>query len=147
LALAYLTFGLQQTLCPEQRQTYAYSTLYNGSLVKAYRENVTVHGMVYPYETMHQYLATKGLNLTKEFQGVDLSWLFDADTSGACRIYDANRSGATSTLGNCKANGPYGELFFLWKFYFQLFSTAFLLPSISLISPICFVNVNVLLIF
>ncbi|KAG2179561.1 hypothetical protein INT44_006408 [Umbelopsis vinacea] len=98
----------KQTLCPEQRQTYAYSTLYNGSLVRAYRENNTVHGMLYPYETMHQYLATKGLNLTKEFQGVDLSSLFDADTSGACRIYDTNRSGATSTLGNCIVNGPYG---------------------------------------
>jgi chitin synthase len=109
VGLAYLTFGLKLTLCPEQRQTYAYSTVYNGSFVKAYRTNVTVHGMVYPYETMHRYLATKGLNLTKEFQGVDLSWIFDADTSGACKIYDAGRSGATSTLGSCIINGPYGK--------------------------------------
>ncbi|KAH8556986.1 chitin synthase [Umbelopsis sp. PMI_123] len=110
VGLAYLTFGLKLTLCPEQRQTYAYSTVYNGSFVKAYRTNVTVHGMVYPYETMHRYLATKGLNLTKEFQGVDLSWIFDADTSGACKIYDAGRSGATSTLGSCIINGPYGGI-------------------------------------
>lgn len=111
LALAYLTFGLQQTLCPEQRQTYAYSTDVNGEIVKAYRENVTVHGMAYPFETMQTYLATKGLNLTKEYQGVDLSWLFDADLSGACRIYDVGRSGATSTLGSCVVHGPYGKCY------------------------------------
>lgn len=109
LALAYLTFGLQQTLCPEQRQTYAYSTAVNGSMVKAYRENVTIHGMVYRFETMQTYLATKGLNLTKEYQGVDLSWLFDADLSGACRVYDVGRSGVTSTLGSCTVHGPYGK--------------------------------------
>ncbi|GAB5590965.1 hypothetical protein Unana1_05865 [Umbelopsis nana] len=92
----------------EQRQTYAYSTAVNGSMVKAYRGNVTIHGMVYRFETMQTYLATKGLNLTKEYQGVDLSWLFDADLSGACRIYDVGRSGVTSTLGSCTVHGPYG---------------------------------------
>jgi chitin synthase len=109
LALAYLTFGLQRTLCPQQRQTYAYSTIVNGSIVKVYRDNVTVHGMIYPFETMQTYLATKGLNLTQEYESADLSWIFNADLTGACKIYDAGRSGASTTLGNCTVNGPYGR--------------------------------------
>jgi hypothetical protein len=108
LTLAYLTFGLQRTLCPEQRQTYPYSTNINGATVKVYRENVTVYGKVYPFKKMQSFLATKKLNLTKEYQGVDLSWIFDADMSGACKVYDVGRSGSTTTAGNCTIAGPYG---------------------------------------
>ncbi|KAG2185821.1 hypothetical protein INT43_002258 [Umbelopsis isabellina] len=108
LALAYLTFGLQRTLCPEQRQTYPYSTTVNGATVKVYRQNITVYGKVYPFEYMQSFFATKGLNVTKEYQGVDMSGIFDADISGACKVYDIGRSGSTTTAGNCSIAGPYG---------------------------------------
>ena len=109
--LAFLTFGMRLALCPEQRVTNSYS-FYNETTQTRqiyFREDVSVFGFLYPYPVMQSFLKSKyNITINGDYQGVDFSSLFDGDSTGACKTYDAGKSGNASTLGNCRVVDPYG---------------------------------------
>ncbi|KAI8073128.1 chitin synthase-domain-containing protein [Gongronella butleri] len=104
-ALGYVTYGLTRTLCPTQQTNLAYSQELNGKRSPVWRSDVRVYGSVYDFGDMVNFMGSQGLNFTKDYENLDISSIFDDDTTGACTSFD---SGATSTLGNCVLNSPYG---------------------------------------
>jgi len=106
LALSFITVGLNRVLCPAVRITYPYSQSFEGQQEKVYRENVTIYGQIYPFSVAKSFFAANGLNLTNDYQNTDMSGIFDGDTTGACKVYDAGQ--AVSSLGTCRVNDPYG---------------------------------------
>ncbi|KAG2189051.1 hypothetical protein INT44_004193 [Umbelopsis vinacea] len=111
LCLAFLTFGMRLALCPEQRVTNSYSYFNETTQTreKYYRQDVSVYGILYPYSVMQDFLKSKyNITINGDYQGVDFSPLFDADSSSVCNRYDAGKSGNASTIGNCHVADPYG---------------------------------------
>ncbi|RUP48368.1 chitin synthase-domain-containing protein [Jimgerdemannia flammicorona] len=107
-ALAFLTFGLRDALCPEQqRSLFEYSQVNygNGERVHPYRDNITVYGQVYKFEFMQEYFATQGLNLSVDYKNTDMSGLFDNDVANDCNKYDTTYM---ETHGECIVYAPYG---------------------------------------
>lgn len=106
-ALAYVTYGLQETLCPDSIQNFPYSTVVDGERRPFYRENPRVYGTIYDMDTLKEFFASKGLNLTNDYENMEIGSIFDGDTKGSCSGFD---QGSTSTLGDCKLDSPYGKL-------------------------------------
>ncbi|CDS10376.1 hypothetical protein LRAMOSA03052 [Lichtheimia ramosa] len=104
-ALAYVTYGLQETLCPDSIQNFPYSTVVDGERRPFYRENPRVYGTIYDMDTLKEFFASKGLNLTNDYENMEIGSIFDGDTKGSCSGFD---QGSTSTLGDCKLDSPYG---------------------------------------
>ncbi|KAI7876884.1 hypothetical protein K492DRAFT_172137 [Lichtheimia hyalospora FSU 10163] len=104
-ALAYVTYGLQETLCPDSIQNFPYSTIVDGERRPFYRENPRVYGTIYDMDTLKEFFASKGLNLTNDYENMEIGSIFDGDTKGSCSGFD---QGSTSTLGDCKLDSPYG---------------------------------------
>jgi hypothetical protein len=104
---------MRLALCPEQRVTNSYSYFNDTTQTreKYYRQDVSVYGTLYPYSVMQDFLKSKyNITINGDYQGVDFSSLFDADTSSVCNRYDAGKSGNASTIGNCRVADPYGKL-------------------------------------
>lgn len=66
-----------------------------------------MYGKLYPFDVMSNFLQTKyNISLTKDFEGANLSPLFDADTKGVCSQYK-NSFDATPTA--CTVPNPYSN--------------------------------------
>ncbi|CEG69555.1 Putative Chitin synthase [Rhizopus microsporus] len=102
-ALAFITYGLNRALCPpsSQASNTPYSQVVDGQRIPVYHENPRVFGQIYPMDALKSFFATKGLNLTNDYQNVELSGIFDGDTGGYCR-------GFPNTLPTCQLIDPYG---------------------------------------
>ncbi|KAL1922994.1 uncharacterized protein VTP21DRAFT_9370 [Calcarisporiella thermophila] len=104
--LGFITYGLQPLLCPEKRVSFSYTQPGPaGQPVKVWREDVSVHGELYRFNDMRIFLAHYGIELLKDYQGVDLSGLFDA-TGGSCVLYDRNMRALNNR--SCIVYSPYG---------------------------------------
>ncbi|KAI9321358.1 chitin synthase-domain-containing protein [Dichotomocladium elegans] len=105
-ALAYITYGFNVTLCPDSVQNFPYSAVVSGERLTVYRENPRVFGEIYDMDTLKSFFSSKGLNLTNDYQNVELGSIFNGDTSGACQVFDTGK--AINTRGVCKVDNPYG---------------------------------------
>jgi hypothetical protein len=109
--LAFLTFGLKYTICGDL-ETDSY-TFYNETTKvreRVYREDVVVHGRIYPFSVMQAFLKTQNITMSSDYMNMDLTALFDTDVANVCEKYDAGLGYGRSTLGNCIVDGPYGIL-------------------------------------
>lgn len=104
-ALAFITYGLTQTLCPTPGSNSPFSRVTNGVRIPVYYSDVRVFGQVYPMDVMKTFFANKGLNLTNDYENTDISSIFNGDTRGACAAFDKN---GINTLGSCALVNPYG---------------------------------------
>ncbi|KAI9314161.1 chitin synthase [Dichotomocladium elegans] len=104
-ALAYVTYGLNETLCPDGIRNYPYSAMVDGVRTPVYREEPRVFGYLYELDTLKSFFSSKGLNLTNDYENMELGSIFDADASGACASFD---QGAIKTKGVCRLDSPYG---------------------------------------
>ncbi|KAI8393502.1 chitin synthase-domain-containing protein [Radiomyces spectabilis] len=105
-ALTFITYGLNRTLCPSTHTNYPYSQKVNGQRTPVWRQDVRVFGQLYPLDKMKDFFSAKGLNLTNDYENMDISSIFDGDTTGSCTRFDTG--GGVSTLGACRVNSPYG---------------------------------------
>jgi chitin synthase len=104
-ALAFITYGLNQTLCPTPGGNSPFSRVTNGVRIPVYYSDVRVFGQVYPMDVMKSFFANKGLNLTNDYENTDISSIFNGDTRGDCAAFDKN---GINTLGACALVNPYG---------------------------------------
>ncbi|CEP14317.1 hypothetical protein [Parasitella parasitica] len=101
-ALAFITYGLNKTLCPTPDSNSPFSRVTNGVRVPVYYSDVRVFGTIYPMNVMKSFFETKGMNLTNDYENTDISSIFDGDTTGACAKFPAM---ATTS---CALVNPYG---------------------------------------
>lgn len=91
-------------LCPHERETNAYS-FYNqstGQTELTWRTDINVYGRLYPFDTVNAFLATRyNMTLSRDFEGANLSPLFDADPDNVCGSYMA------PTTEHCTVMNPY----------------------------------------
>lgn len=99
-SLAFITYGLNKTLCPVANQNSAYSSVNQGVRIPVYYNNMRVFGQIYSTDTMKSFFATKGMNLTNDYENTDLAPIFDGDVDGHC-----NQFNITLT---CALVDPYG---------------------------------------
>ncbi|KAF9095898.1 hypothetical protein BGX29_008838 [Mortierella sp. GBA35] len=137
--LAFVIFGLQPVLCPnDSRTTFEFSEApkSDGAIPNtAYHTgHVFVRGTAYRFEVMHQYLASKNVVMSPDFRARDITPLF-YDDSLPCRAYPAfNITNVQCVVPNpyqntaliakpclslsaLESNGPrpQGKLSFLWS--------------------------------
>ncbi|KAG0739271.1 hypothetical protein G6F23_009070 [Rhizopus arrhizus] len=105
--LAYVIYGLHLNICPQKAEGYPYSTLINGTRQRVQRSEVSVFGKLYSFGVMQSFMQTQGMNLTTEFQGMELGALFDGDTHGACAPY--RHGSADPTLSPCTVTSSQGQ--------------------------------------
>jgi chitin synthase len=106
--LAYVIYGLQVNLCPSDRQSYPYSSVNSQGLrVPVSREDVSVFGQLYKFDIMQNYFMEHNMNLTKDFQGMELNSIFDGDTKNDCAPF--KQGDVDPTLPSCTLNSPYGK--------------------------------------
>jgi chitin synthase len=100
-ALAYITYGLNKTLCPTSGANSPYSQVTNGVRIPVYYSDVRVFGEIYPMDVMKTFFSNKGLNLTSDYENTDISGIFDGDTKNDCAKF-------TGTTSGCRLVNPYG---------------------------------------
>ncbi|CAO0796117.1 unnamed protein product [Mucor circinelloides] len=104
ICLGFLTFGMRFALCPHERETNTYS-FYNqstGQTELTWRTDINVYGKLYPFDIVNTFLATRyNITLSKDFEGANLSPLFDADPDRVCSSYVA------PTTEHCTVMNPY----------------------------------------
>ncbi|KAI8078230.1 chitin synthase-domain-containing protein [Gilbertella persicaria] len=100
-ALAFITYGLNKTLCPTAEGNSPFSQVSNGVRVPVYYNDVRVFGSIYKMDDMKNFFATKGLNLTNDYENTDISSIFSGDTNNYC-------GGFASTQTTCYLVDPYG---------------------------------------
>lgn len=101
-ALAFVTYGLTKVLCPSGGSSSTpYSMVVDGNRVAVYQENPRVFGQVYPMDVLQSFFSEKGLNLTTDYQNMEIGAIFNGDTTGACDAF-------SDTLGTCYLASPYG---------------------------------------
>lgn len=71
-----------------------------------YRDDPRVFGQIYKFDTLKSFFATYGLNLTSDYENMELGGIFDGDTTGACTSFD---QGSVKTLQTCRVDSPYGN--------------------------------------
>lgn len=90
MCLGFITFGMRFALCPHERESNAYS-YYNQSTSQTeltWRSDIDVYGRLYPFEIMKTFLESRyNITLSKDFEGANLSPLFDADPDKVCNLY------------------------------------------------------------
>ncbi|KAI8974739.1 chitin synthase [Pilobolus umbonatus] len=104
--LAFITYGLNKTLCPVAGGNTPYSQVVNGTRIPVYSENVRVFGQIYPMEIMQTFFASKNLNLSNDYVNTDISGIFNGDINNDCARFDTAPN--MNTLGNCRLISPYG---------------------------------------
>ncbi|KAG2225412.1 hypothetical protein INT45_010048 [Circinella minor] len=104
-ALAYVTYGLNQTLCPDSVQNPPYSNELNGVRTPMYYDNPRVFGEFFDMDDLKNFFSSKGLELSNDYQNMEIGSIFDGDSTGACTSFD---QGSTKTWGDCKLDSPYG---------------------------------------
>ncbi|GAA5803123.1 hypothetical protein HPULCUR_008598 [Helicostylum pulchrum] len=110
LGLAFLTFGMKFVLCPYERVTNAYS-YYNSTLkdtTLTWRSEILVYGKLYPFDVMNSFLSSYNISLSKDFEGANMSPLFNADSKGVCARYETFDS--RQLVGKlCSVDNPYSN--------------------------------------
>jgi chitin synthase len=94
-------------LCPHERITnsYSYNSASTGQSTLTWRSDISVYGKLYPFDIMQNFLLSGyNISLSKDFEGENLSTLFDADTKGVCAHYEVP-SNASPT--SCTVSDPY----------------------------------------
>lgn len=85
-------------LCPHERETNAYS-YYNQSTSQTeltWRSDINVYGRLYPFDIISTFLESRyNITLSKDFEGANLSPLFDADPDKVCSSYFASAESCT----------------------------------------------------
>ncbi|KAG2233193.1 hypothetical protein INT48_005031 [Thamnidium elegans] len=99
-SLAFITYGLNQTLCPVAGSNSAYSSMNQGVRMPVYYNHMRVFGHIYPSDTMKSFFATKGMNLTNDYENTDLGSIFNGDVNNACSQYNLRLA--------CALVNPYG---------------------------------------
>ncbi|KAI9260371.1 chitin synthase [Helicostylum pulchrum] len=99
-SLAFITYGLNQTLCPVSGSNSAYSSMNQGTRMPVYYNHMRVFGHIYPSDTMKSFFATKGMNLTNDYENTDLGPIFNGDVTNACAQYNIRLT--------CALVNPYG---------------------------------------
>lgn len=78
-------------LCPHERvtNTYSFQNTTTGETSLTWRSDVTVYGRLYPIDIMNSFLQERyNISLSKDFEGADMSQLFDADpNNNLCSLY------------------------------------------------------------
>ena len=105
-ALAYVTYGLNQTLCPDSVQNPPYSNELDGVRTPMYYDNPRVFGEFFDMDDLKNFFSSKGLELSNDYQNMEIGSIFDGDSTGACTSFD---QGSTKTWGDCKLDSPYGK--------------------------------------
>ncbi|GAN03143.1 glycosyltransferase family 2 protein [Mucor ambiguus] len=104
MCLGFLTFGMRFALCPHERETNTYS-FYNqstGQTELTWRTDINVYGRLYPFDTVNAFFATRyNMTLSRDFEGANLSPLFDADPDRLCSLY------AVPSTEHCTVMNPY----------------------------------------
>lgn len=67
-----------------------------------YYSDVRVFGDIYPMDVMKNFFATKGLNLTNDYENTDISSIFNGDTDNDCTRFE------TGVKTPCALVNPYG---------------------------------------
>lgn len=96
-------------LCPHERVTNAYS-YYNRTLkdtTLTWRSEISVYGKLYPFDVMNSFLSSYNISLSKDFEGANMSPLFNADSKGVCARYETLDSGQLGRL--CSVDNPYSD--------------------------------------
>lgn len=100
--LAYVIYGLTVDLCPSDYQSYPYSAVNaQGVREPLQREDVYVFGQLYKFNVMQEFFDTQHMNLTKDFQGMEIGPLFNGDTNNDCAAY--------ASVSNCTLTSPSGK--------------------------------------
>jgi hypothetical protein len=91
--------------------SYSFVNSTTGQRERLYRDDVIVHGHLYPFSTMQTFLGTtQNITMSIDYKSLDLTALFDTDVNGACTKYDAGKLYGQGTVGNCIVYGPWGTL-------------------------------------
>ncbi|KAI8877989.1 glycosyltransferase family 2 protein [Backusella circina FSU 941] len=106
--LAYIIYGLNIDLCPQNRETYPYSKMIDGVPTPIEYTDVFVFGRMVPFDTMKDYLSTKNMTLTSDFAGVEMGSIFDGDINGDCDSYKVGDH--DPTLPYCAATSRNGKV-------------------------------------
>ncbi|CAO3646157.1 unnamed protein product [Cunninghamella blakesleeana] len=112
LVLAYLSYGLGKTICPEVGDSYPY-TFRNSTTGERLVNNPTnfdyysIFGSLYPIEIVQPFFQSYGLNLTLDYGTVDLGPIFDGDLYNDCDPF-VSRGLYRTTLDPCRVSNPYG---------------------------------------
>ncbi|KAI7898177.1 chitin synthase [Cokeromyces recurvatus] len=99
-ALAFVTYGLNRTLCPSPGANSPFSREIDGIRTPVYYSDVRVFGHIYPMDEMKIFFANHGLNLTNDYENTDISGIFDGDINGDCNGHDLPHT--------CVLVNPYG---------------------------------------
>lgn len=106
----FLTFGLKSTICSDGPLTDSYTFVNgtSGTRERIYRDDVVVHGHLYPFNTMQSFLATQNITMSVDYKNMDITALFDTDVKNSCTQYDSGKAYGQGTMGNCIVPGPFG---------------------------------------
>ncbi|KAG0165866.1 hypothetical protein DFQ30_007908 [Apophysomyces sp. BC1015] len=108
-ALAFITYGLNKTICPRNQVRYPYASMVDGVRKPIYYDEVRVFGQIFPFEAASQFFASKGLNFTKDYANMEIGSIFDGDTNNACSQYNtASTASISPELSSCRLDSPYG---------------------------------------
>lgn len=77
-------------LCPHERITNAYSYSNSTDTVLTWRSDVLIFGRLYPFDIMTQFLSTYNISLSTDFEGANLSSLFQNDGCDLVSICSIN---------------------------------------------------------
>jgi chitin synthase len=88
-------------LCPSAGSNSAYSSVNNGVRIPVYYNNMRVFGQIYPTDTLKSFFATKGMNLTNDYENTDLAPIFNGDVNNDCGRFNLAQQ-------NCALVNPYG---------------------------------------
>ncbi|KAI8982417.1 chitin synthase-domain-containing protein [Mycotypha africana] len=100
-ALAFVTYGLNRTLCPTPGGNSPFSRVVNGQRIPVYYSSVRVFGQIYPMDVMKSFFASHGLNLTNDYENTDISGIFNGDVHNDCARYPIPNH-------ECALVNPYG---------------------------------------
>jgi chitin synthase len=98
--LAYVIYGLNIDLCPQDSISYPFAAEINGERVPVQREQVSVFGQIYPFNTTQAFFATQNLVLSDTFKGMEIGSIFNGDTNNACVAYES--------VPSCSITSPTG---------------------------------------
>ncbi|RCI01495.1 hypothetical protein CU097_010318 [Rhizopus azygosporus] len=100
----FIAFGMRLSLCPTERMTnvYSYNNLTTGETNITWRKDILIYGKLYPFDEIARFLKiVYNISLTSDYEGANLSPLFDADVSHACSVYPIARA------SKCAVVNPY----------------------------------------
>ncbi|CAO3590112.1 unnamed protein product [Absidia cylindrospora] len=111
LILAYLTYGLTRTICPEVGDYYPHSTvLASGERVAldtTSDSQYAIFGQLYPQDIVENFFKQHNLTLNTDYGTLDLGPMFDGDLYGDCASFFSSDFDRTS-VDPCRLDNPYG---------------------------------------